>query len=322
MQRDVYASLVKKRLKDFIPVRILQLSGEITYERVYDEVFEGHRLRRIVLMTHMAGTSVKSCTPAQQQPATLPRDVVIESFAKLKQVHQDHYLYKLLPMLCDSYVTFNALLGIVSSAGSPFKIEHRRDPSAFRMQFPPGSKHRVEVCEALLPDTLPQHVEEPPHQRKLPLPMNGVNYHGILINHGSIDDAPPTDEKKNALSSTAAATATATAATAAVRHQRNIYRPRGVAGTLCVVDTVTESVIREHEAMNRFILSPFFRQRFTSTEVQVMREFYACQQRFHFLAVRKPIPVDIRRSVLKTAQEASIHVYEGNTAGSFEYTAP
>jgi hypothetical protein len=312
MQRDVYASLVKKRSKDFIPVRILQLSGEITHERLYDEVFDGHRLRRIVLMTHMAGStgggpsppaapSAPSTSSPQQHPL-LPQDIVVESFAKLKKVHQEHYMYKLLPLLCESYVAFNALLGIVSSPGSPFRIEHRRDPQAFRMHYPAGSKHRMDVCEALLHETPKEWLADAPLHRRLPLPGNGVDYHGLLIN-------------RPAPSSTTTSPSAAAASCAAAQ------RPPATSGLLSVVEGVSESVLRDHGVMNRFIHSHMYKGKFTSDLVPTFRDFYACHQRFHFVATKKPMPVEARAALLQQAAHEKIHIYEINSAGNFVFAA-
>lgn len=313
MQRDVYASLVKKRTKEFIPVRILQLSGEISHERLYDEVFEGHHLRRIVLMTHMAGstppqqqqrttnTNLSTSTTAQQH-GLLPHDVIVESFAKLKQLHQPHYMYKLLPLLCDSHVAFNALLGIVSSPGSPFRIEHRRDPMGFRIQFPPGSKHRADIGEALLKETAPEQQQESYLHRKLPLPFNGVDYHGMLLNTSSGPVTP------------SAATGSNGAAATAV----------GCSGTLCVVEAITETVLHEHGVMNRFVFSPTFTSRFTSAAVPIFHDYYnMCNQRFHFIATKKPIPYDSRHALLRQATHENLYIYELNgSSGNFEFAKP
>ncbi|CUG90066.1 Hypothetical protein, putative [Bodo saltans] len=281
---------------------------------MYDEVFDGHRLRRIVLMTHMSGstttsggggggnpsTSSLSTSSMTGNPLLLPHDVVVESFAKLKKVHQEHYMYKLLPLLCDSYMAFNALLGIVSSPGSPFRIEHRRDPGAFRMHFPAGSKHRVELCEALLQDTPKESVAEAPMHRKLPLPGNAVDFHGLLVTK-----APP-----------AAATARVVGAPPPPPQPQ---QQQLLSGALNLVESLSETVIREHAVMNRFVLTQMFISKFTSPHVQTFRDYYACHNRFYFLATKKPIPQEHRAALLQQAAHEKIHVYEMNAGGDFTF---
>ena len=175
MQRDAYAILIKKKGKVTLPINILQLSGEITKETIFDEVFDGYKARRIVLMTHMAATTGR-----------FPRDIVIADFAKLQEFHQAHYTYKLLPLLCACYSTFALLQAIATSAGAPFSLDQRKDPSPLRMTL--GNNRcasNKELIASFFDDVL--SVEEkakPLAQRKLP--VDGIDYSGLFLNleHG------------------------------------------------------------------------------------------------------------------------------------------
>ncbi|CBH08893.1 hypothetical protein, conserved [Trypanosoma brucei gambiense DAL972] len=171
MQRDVYASLIKKRHKQMVPLLIHQVSGDITRENIFDEVFHGYKLRRIVLMTHMAAT-----------PATLPRlprDIIVSDFDKLRAIHQPHFHYKLLPLLCTDFEAFSALQGICASANSPFTIEDRKDPQGLTHRLSNGCSERQALCEFFDPHIAPAEKLVPVFSRKLPI--SAVVFDGLLL---------------------------------------------------------------------------------------------------------------------------------------------
>ena len=170
MQRDVYAAMIKKRTKTFIPINIMQLSGEVTYEQIFDEVFDGHRLRRLILTTNM-----KNVDPALPR---LPRDIVVPTFSALSRIHQPHYQYKLLPLLCTSVTAFAALQGVCSSPGSPFLIDHRRDPLSIKFT-PTGPMHRDRLVEFFF-DTYSEEEKKLPNSSKK-LPISTVEFDGVLV---------------------------------------------------------------------------------------------------------------------------------------------
>ncbi|CCD16459.1 unnamed protein product [Trypanosoma congolense IL3000] len=171
MQRDVYASLIKKRHKEMVPLLIHQVSGDITRENIFDEVFHGYKLRRIVLMTHMAATPAMS--------PRLPRDVIVQDFAKLKSIHQPHFHYKLLPLLCTDFEAFAALQGICASANSPFTIEDRTDPQGLTHRLSNGCAERQALCDFFEPHIPEAERLVPVFSRKLPI--NAVCFDGLLL---------------------------------------------------------------------------------------------------------------------------------------------
>lgn len=171
MQRDVYASLIKKRHKQMIPLIIHQVSGDITRENIFDEVFHGYKLRRIVLMTHMA--AIPPSLPR------LPRDVIVSDFEKLKAIHKPHFHYKLLPLLCSDFEAFAALQGICASANSPFTIEDRKDPQSLTHRLSNGCAERQAVCDFFEEHISPAERETPVFSRKLPI--SAVMFDGLLL---------------------------------------------------------------------------------------------------------------------------------------------
>jgi hypothetical protein len=171
MQRDVYAAMIKKKTKSFIPINIMQLSGEITHEQIFDEVFDGHRLRRLVLSTNM-------CNVDPSAGPKLPRDIVVTSFNMLARIHKPHFQYKLLPLLCSGVTAFAALQGICGSPGSPFQIENRRDPLSLKYSVN-GPAHRDQIVDFFFD----QYTEE---EKKLPnsskkLLLTTVDFDGVMI---------------------------------------------------------------------------------------------------------------------------------------------
>ena len=185
MQRDSYAILFKKQSKQVLPLRIIQMNGRITYERVFHESFIGYSARRIALITDYSGSGgggagtvstapkLHAVTPPaprhptstattpttggavaegiiedQQHPSTNAQqpDIVVENFQRLAQIHRPNMRYKLLPLLCTDMSTFACLQAIVAAPNSPFKIEHRRDPVPLRIGWQnPKSPHREDV---------------------------------------------------------------------------------------------------------------------------------------------------------------------------------
>lgn len=273
MQRDVYAALIKKRAKELIPLRILQLSGEVTHEKIYDEVFDGHKLRRLILMTHMEGTD-GSLGPK------LGKDVMVENFSKLKRIHQPHYLYKLLPLLCDRHETFSCIQGIVSSAGSPFALEDRKDAQALRISFPGHSKWKAEVAKFLEADTDPDQLRVPVPERRLPLPNGSISYDAFLVNSAS-----------------------SSAASVNVVDVLN--------------DTILKEQIAMNRLLLSPLCRTAL---FGSSMIALQRNVYAAKSLFHFVGVKKPLPQSTaRNSLLQTAVKNGVHIYEADREGCYVY---
>ncbi|RNF26684.1 uncharacterized protein Tco025E_01082 [Trypanosoma conorhini] len=264
MQRDVYASLIKKRHKQMIPLLIHQVSGDVTRENIFDEVFSGYKLRRIVLMTHMSASPPSS--------PRLPRDVIVSDFAQLKAIHQPHFHYKLLPLLCTDVEALAAMQGICASANSPFTIEDRRDPQGLTHRLSNGCAERQAVCDFFAEHIAPPERDVPVFSRKLPIAA--VTFDGVLLT------------KK---------------ATAAMGK---------VAALLTVQEAATEKVITERALMRDFFNSPLYTKLGGNSDLaQAVR---LARQQLHFLAVKRPVGTDggCRRSLLRSAAEKQLFVFE------------
>lgn len=64
MQQDSYGALVKKKASAIIPLNTGTgiLNGRTTHEKIFAEIFEVYAARRLVLMTHMRGSSPRVMT--------------------------------------------------------------------------------------------------------------------------------------------------------------------------------------------------------------------------------------------------------------------
>lgn len=198
MQRDAYAALVKKKNKKKIPLRILQMSGDIFKEWIFDEVFIGYRNRRLVLVTHMAGTDPR-CGPR------LAQDILIPDFAKLQKIHQPHFVYKLIPMMCSNIESFALMQAVCHSPGSPFVIEDRWDTHGLTMRFAIVSAHRELVKSELLQCRL-LSAAQMANIRLGNFPITGVEFDAALVKRGrvSLPNTASTTSSNNNCRSTAA----------------------------------------------------------------------------------------------------------------------
>ncbi|RNF07400.1 hypothetical protein TraAM80_03312 [Trypanosoma rangeli] len=264
MQRDVYASLIKKRHKHMIPLFIHQVSGDVTRENIFDEVFSGYKMRRIVLMTHMSATSSSS--------SQLPRDVIVSDFEQLKAIHQPHFHYKLLPLLCTDVEAFAAMQGICASVNSPFTIEDRRDPQGLTHRLSNGCAERQAVCEFFAEHIPPAEREVPVFSRKLPI--TAVMFDGLLLTK-----------------------------------KATVARSK-VAALLTVHEAATEKVITERALMRDFFSSPLYTK--LSGNSDVAQAVRLSQQQLHFLAVKRPVGADgeCRQNLLRSAAKKKLFVFE------------
>ncbi|KAG8344646.1 hypothetical protein TRVL_04525 [Trypanosoma vivax] len=280
MQRDVYAAMIKKRHKQMVPLLIHQVSGDITRENIFDEVFSGYKLRRIVLMTHMAAT------PATQP--RLPHDVIVSDFETLKKVHQPHFHYKLLPLLCTDIEAFAAMQGICASAHSPFVIEDRRDPQGLTHRLSNGCAERQALC-----DFFEQHI--PAAERQVPvfsrkLPISAILFDGLLFRRSS-----------TSCSNTHEHSATGTS---------RANMGCSLAALVTVHESITEKAIRERTLMRDLFHSPLYTKLGCNTDVaQALRLVPDCK---HFMAVKRAVGSDggSRFTLLQCAAEKGVHIYE------------
>ncbi|KAH9601215.1 hypothetical protein LSM04_007721 [Trypanosoma melophagium] len=270
MQRDVYASLIKKRHKQMIPLLIHQVSGDITRENIFDEVFVGYKLRRIALMTHMAATS-----PTLPR---LPRDIIVTDFDKLKSIHQPHFHYKLLPLLCTDFEAFAALQGICASPNSPFTIEDRRDPQGLTHRLVNGCSERQALCDFFAEHIPVSEREVPVYSRKLPIAA--VMFDGVLITRKNADV------------------------------NSNSGGGGRAAALLTVHEAATEKSITERAIMRDFFVDPLYTKLSGNTEIaQAVR---LARNSSHFMAVKRQVGNDdgSRRSLLRLATAKKLFLFE------------
>lgn len=293
MQRDVYAALVKRRHKHRIPIRIFQVNGKTTQEPIYDDVFIGYKLRRLVLMTNMAAQ-------------TLNPDMIIPDFQTLKRYHQPHMMYKLLPLQCSTIEAFAALQGICASAGSVFQIEDRVGPQHFTHRFPLGCANRQAICDFFAATMPAEDLREPAQTRRLP--VMGVEYQGALLREGrrrvplleSATGCAETTEPKETLSSRQYVSA---------------------AALLTMHDTLSEKMILNRGLMRDFMESDVYCKMLSNTSI--LNRYKRCQCRMHMMGVTNPIGKDIgngsRQRMLELARERRIYIYEKVMEGVYRY---
>lgn len=299
MQRDVYAALIKKKGLERIPLRILQLSGDVTEEQIFSEVFQGYKLRRVVLMTNMAGTklptqtSLSSSSSSTRPPSMLPCDIVVEDFAQLKQIHQPHFQYKLLPLLCQDLATFQVMQAIASANGSPFTIDHRRDSSSVRLNSQLHGPKKTQIAEYLFNVTDDAQKNVPCAQRRLPLPPTGVFLDGMFVN--SAIDCRTGGGESSAKSTLLAESLS------------------GHCGVVCTCEAASEQVLREYGNMMRLIRTPFYHEKIQPGNFPLLYALRFVKHQYNFLGVRRRLPgvgSAERTKLLAKAKEEGIFLYE------------
>eukprot|EP00796_Vickermania_ingenoplastis_P005725 gene5725-4086_t len=338
MQRDAYAALVKKKHKRKIPLRILQMSGEIFNELIFDEVFIGYRNRRLVLTTHMAGTDPR-------QGKRLPQDVLVQDFAKLQRLHQPHFVYKLVPMMCSNVETFSVLQGVCSSRGSPFAIEDRYDTHGLTTRFGIVSTHRSLVMSELLQCPL-LSAAQMANVRLGNFPIPGVEFDGALVKRGKIGGGVANTGNPGHVAPTAglavpspipetpAPSGEALVPGDAPRLSPGLAgKPEGTskppvpsgvnfvsaAALVTRVDYLTEGELTKRMIMNHYFHSAtYWKLGSNGTLFQLVRD---TRDKIHVLGVSNPI-IQGRSDLLTRAKQHRIHVYEKVAEDVYQYALP
>lgn len=290
MQRDAYSALVKKKFKKMVPLRILQMNGRYTHELVYDDVFIGYHNRRITLMTYGAG----------QDPRLprLPQDTVVPSFDALLRLHQPHFRYRLLPLLCNDIDAFAVLQALCAAPHSPFTIDDRVDPLSFTHRFAIGCHGRDKICEFFKDSISPEEWLTPSASRKLPI--TGIVIHGCLMRRGKIVVPAPKSEDS-------------TSDEGQQQQQRVEYVSSAVLVT--VVDMLSEKAILERWNTKRYMENPLYFSYSGNTEaVQRLR---LCRTTIHAMGVRLPISPGSRKMLLTLAAQRGVYVYEKVAEGCY-----
>lgn len=326
MQRDAYAALIKKRHVRMIPARITQMSGEVFHERLYTDVFTGYRHRRLVLMTNIAA-----------QDPMLPRlqhDIIVPSFDMLARIHQPHFRYKLLPLLCADVETFAVLQAICASRGSPFCIEDRRDYQPLTYKFLMGCYGREAICDFFKEHHTAADLLEPPSSRRLPI--NGVVFDGVLVRRATTRESNgAVAAQKPAITTTTNTSAAATAAAAEGEQARSAAVRGGtppsstgeatpsMAAFVTTHDTLSIASVDQRDCMNRFFHSSVYATLSGNTELR--SEVNRTARRLHVMAIKRIISGSdyaTRQRLLHAAQEKQILVYEKVAEGVYRYAPP
>lgn len=339
MQRDAYAALVKKRHKKKIPLRILQVNGEIFNELIFDEVFIGYRNRRLVLTTCMARTNPKN-------GPRLPHDVLVQDFSKLLRLHRPHFIYKLVPLMCTNVETFSVMQAVCNSRGSPFCIDDRYDPQGLTARFGFISTHRDLIRSELLQCPF-LSAAQMANIRLGTFPITGVEFDGALVRRGRVGEVlggsrqgsssavpPPTPgsgepsftgAEKTTVKNTAHASEGAAndATTTSLNNSGGITRvgstsPAFVSAAALVtrVDYLTEGELMKRMIMNHYFQSgTYWKIGSNSALFQLVRD---TREKIHVMGVSHPI-VQGRSDLLSRAREHHIHVYEKIGEDLFQY---
>lgn len=327
MQRDAYAALVKKRHKKKIPMRIRQITGEVFNELIFDEVFIGYRNRRLVLLTYMAGTNPR-------HGPRLKHDVIIPDFAKLQRVHQPHFVYQLVPLMCSNLETFKVLQAVCNSKGSPFCMEDRHDTYGLTMRFGIASAHREMIKAEMLQCPL-LSAAQLSAIRMGTFPINGVEFDGALVKRGKVFSSNHSDEGGV---STTTTKAEGDGGPTTVRAGSDISpdsSPHGsslttskssssvgfVSSTALItrVDYLTEAEIQKRLIMMYFFHSgTYWRLGCNSTLFNLVRE---TRERLHIIGVSNPV-LQGRSDLLGRARQAGLHIYEKVSEELYQYAQP
>lgn len=322
MQRDAYAALVKKKHKLKIPLRILQLNGEVFHELIFDEVFIGYRNRRLVLMTHMAGSDAK-------RGPLLPHDVLIADFAKLQQVHHPHFVYQLVPLKCSNLDTFTLLQAVCNSKQSPFSIDHRYDVHGLTTRFGLVSSHREHIKAELLQCPF-LSATQLTNIRTGVFPITGVEFDGALVYHGRRWGGSPTTatETTASLSSSVSSLGShSETSEPAVPSSSPSSSPPAVASGDAVnfvsaaalvtrVDYLSEAELLKRMIMNYYFKSgTYWRLGSNSVLFQLVRD---ARDKHHIMGVAHPI-LQSRAELISRARAHQIHLYEKVNDDTYQY---
>lgn len=310
MQRDAYAALIKKRNKFKIPLRIFQMNGKVFQENVFDEVFKGYRLRRLVLMTHTSG----------QDPnlPRLPHDIIVPNFQFLLSIHQPHYQYQLLPLISADIESFAAMQAICATPGSPFTIADRLDAQGLTYRFSNGCAGRDRICEFLKPHTNQAEQSTPTSSRRLPI--NGVAFQGLLQKKAKVGVGVVHSDHKNVVQRDNAGNSLASSPPSA-----NRAKLVSAAVLLTTHEGLTDVVIQQRVMMRDFFESPIYWE--LSGTSDVAQRVRGVEQRMHMMAVKRRISGNgssfdgqrARANLLALARKHNIFVYEKIDEGVYTY---
>ncbi|KAG5506450.1 hypothetical protein JKF63_05953 [Porcisia hertigi] len=336
MQRDSYAAIVRHRNRRKIPVRVLQLNGAVFRENLIEEFFTGYRNRRLALMTH---------TPGQDSRLPrLPKDIIIPDYKTFLQIHQPHFMYRLLPLLSSDVEAFAAMQAICASPGSPFVIEDRLESQLLNYRFSKLCAGRDKICEFFKDYTTPEELRMPTATRNLPI--QGVCFQGLMVHEGraavkqntTISHRAATSSPTTPSGSVVGPSATACPARDGTLLVKNATgglnsengtsptrRVSSIAALITTHDVLNESAITQRALMAKFFDSDVYNQFGTGTVVST--KVRSMDERMHFMAVkricvgRKGTVENMRgrAHLLKLAEKHSLHVYEKVSEGEYAY---
>ncbi|KAG5480007.1 hypothetical protein LSCM1_06427 [Leishmania martiniquensis] len=343
MQRDAYATIVRLRNRRKTPVRILQLNGAVFTENLVEDFFVGYRNRRLALMTH---------TPGQDpRLPRLPKDVIVPDYKTFLQIHQPHFMYRLLPLLSADVEAFAAMQGICASPGSPFTIEDRLESQLLNYRLSKLCAGRDKICEFFKDYTNPAELQMPAATRTLPI--QGVFFQGLLVHEEAVGRRPPAKSVKlpaavNAMAVVSSSTGTggiggnttasadpvgsgATAVGSSDKSLDGTHRApcrkgaaASIAAFLTTHDVLSEAAITQRALMAKFFHSDLYHQFASSVITSKLRSF---DEQMHFMAVKRLCAgrmctadtMRTRAHLLNLARKENLHVYEKVSEGEYVY---
>ncbi|KAG5480394.1 hypothetical protein LSCM4_06160 [Leishmania orientalis] len=341
MQRDSYATIVRYRSRRKTPVRVLQLNGAVFYENLIEDFFAGYRNRRLALMTHTPG-----------QDPRLPRlskDIIVPDYKTFLQIHQPHFMYRLLPLLSADVEAFAAMQAICATPGSPFTIEDRLESQLLNYRLSKLCAGRDRICEFFKDYTSPAELQMPTATRTLPI--QGVFFQGLMVHEGWVAGTPLSTPRPFAAASAAAASSLkdiggvggtpsgsagpiGSDGAAAGSADGDLYDVKqapcqkrvaaSIAAFITTHDVLSEAAITQRALMAKFFDSDLYSQFSTSLIATKVRSL---DERMHFMAVKRVCSgrmctaevMRTRAHLLKFARKQNLHVYEKVSEGEYAY---
>ncbi|CBZ26653.1 conserved hypothetical protein [Leishmania mexicana MHOM/GT/2001/U1103] len=345
MLRDSYATIVRYPNRRKIPVRVLQMNGTVFHENLIEDFFIGYRNRRLALMTH---------TPGQDpRLPRLPKDIIVPNYKTFLQIHQPHFMYRLLPLLSSDVEAFAAMQAICSSPGSPFTIEDRLESQLLNYRLSKLCAGRDKICEFFKDYTTQEELRMPTATRALPI--QGIFFQGLMLHDGCVATTPHTRGLTPGATAEAAAASLSTRTgdsgrkpSAATRliddgavvgggtnggldgDMQTSYKKRvkaSIAALLTTHDVLSETIITQRALMAKFFESDLYNQFGTASAVAL--KVRSVDERMHFMAVKRLCvrrtntaeDVRIRAHLLGLARKHNLHVYERISEGEYAYAA-
>ena len=121
MSRDHYSMLIGK-FRNVLQLDVLNIKGQWEKMDIHEDTMRGFALSAKCVLV-----CTKNVNP-KRQTAT----IYCDTFEKVMNIHADGNEYRLVPMYTHNVASFEAMVDISRTPGSPFHIDHRVDYAPFR----------------------------------------------------------------------------------------------------------------------------------------------------------------------------------------------